>query len=350
MSFLSHKMQSDATESVLNNDWSSDIENVLEQIRINSVILSKEHKTKYLYLKGILRYFRVPVILISSIASVSSVGLQSYMDQQLISAITCLLSLTCGIIGSIELFLAIQSRMENELMASKDYYILSIEIFKVLTLDRENRSIGGKTFLEASYSTYVKLIENSNIIDKKIGDRLAYIDKKAKFILPTASNNNQNTANSEDSSDSGNIYSPTPNNSESEDDSNKSNKYNFFINHFFKKPTTLKMTSVDDIIGINMQKKLRLENPNNIRQQQNKQTHQKRNSGTIRRNSDTSRRNLDTNRRNSGTSESILEDNLSSHNFGINSEHILDIEHPKKYINLIDIETTKKDIDLLDMS
>ena len=372
MSFLSHKLQTDATESVLSNDWSSDIENVLEQIRINSVMLSKEHKTKYLYLKGILRYFRVPVILISSIASVSSVGLQSYMDQQLISAITCLLSLTCGIIGSIELFLAIQSRMENELMASKDYYILSIEIFKVLTLDRENRSIGGKTFLEASYSTYVKLIENSNIIDKKIGDRLAYIDKSAKFILPTASNNNNQIAtNSEDSSDSsGNIYSPTPN-SESEDDSskfNKPNKYNFFMNHFFKKPTTLKMTSVDDIIGINMQKKLKLENPNTIRQNKRRNSDtSRRNSDTARRNSDTSRRNSDTARRNSDTarrnldtiqhnsesarynlepnrynletvgSGSILEDNLSSHNFGINSENLLDIETPKKDIDLLDM-------------
>jgi len=352
MSFLSHKLQTDATESILSNDWSSDIEKVLEQIRINSVMLSKEHKTKYLYLKGILRYFRVPVILISSIASVSSVGLQSYIDQQLISAITCLLSLTCGIIGSIELFLAIQSRMENELMASKDYYILSIEIFKVLTLERENRSIGGKTFLEASYSTYVKLIENSNIIDKKIGDRLAYIDKKSKFILPTASNNNNQIAtNSEDSSDSSrNIYSPTPN-SESEDDSSKSNKYNFFMNHFFKKPTTLKMSSVDDIIGINMQKKLKLENPNTIRQKRRNSDTARRNSDTVRRNSDTAlryldttqhnldttQRNLEPNRYNLETGASILEDNLSSHNFGINSENLLDIETPKKDIDLLDM-------------
>jgi len=163
--------------SSLNNDWSSDIENVLEQIRINCVMMSKEHKNKYLFLKGILRYFRIPIILISSVASVASVGLQPYLDQQTISVITCLLSLTCGIIGSIELFLAIQSSMENELMASKDYYILSIEIFKVLTLDRENRSMDGKSFLETSYGTYVKLIENSNILDEKIADRLAFIDK-----------------------------------------------------------------------------------------------------------------------------------------------------------------------------
>jgi len=252
----SKHIEPDEEESV-QNDWSLDIEVVLDKIRINCVILSKEHKTKYLYLKGILRYFRVPVILISSIASVSSVGLQTYLDQQLISAITCLLSLTCGIIGSIELFLAIQSRMENELMASKDYYILSIEIFKVLKLDRENRSIKGKTFLEASYGTYVKLIENSNIIDKKISDSLTNIEKNTKY------------ANGIDS-----ISSDTPppslNNSDIQPETPvqpKSSVFGFFENSFFKKPnieinnSILPSSSIDDIIGISNKKTLNLYNP-----------------------------------------------------------------------------------------
>ena len=260
------KQSTDMQSDVETNDWSSDIEVVLEQIRINSVILSKEHKAKYLYLKGILRYFRVPVILISSIASVSSVGLQTYIDQQLISAITCLLSHTCGIIGSIELFLAIQSRMENELMASKDYYILSIEIFKVLTLDRENRSIGGKTFLEASYGTYVKLIENSNVIDNKISDRLAYIDKSSKQMLPPKRSDQKGGDSDIGSGDgdsgggsSDNISSPTPPTPSIE------KKYTFFENAFFGKKNNdlLRMGSVDDMIGINMQKKLKKENPIN---------------------------------------------------------------------------------------
>jgi hypothetical protein len=249
----------------LSNDWSSDIENVLDQIRINSVIMSKEHKTKYLYLKGILRYFRVPVILISSIASVSSVGLQPYIDQQMISVITCLLSLTCGIIGSIELFLAIQSRMENELMASKDYYILSIEIFKVLTLDRENRSMDGKAFLETSYGTYVKLIENSNIIDKKISDRLAFIDKKS-----TANSNLNSNANSNSNSNSNsNVSTKTSTNEESQIDENSSDeapssppKKNKFFNIFKTKAeindkfadNIFASSSIDEMVGISLKK------------------------------------------------------------------------------------------------
>lgn len=153
--------------------WSSDIEKVLENMRVNCVIMSKEHKNRYIYLKGILRYFRIPIIFISSVASVISVGLQPYVEQSIISVITCLLSLSCGIIGSIELFLGIQFQMENELLTSKDYYILSIEIYKILTLDPENRSIDGKSFLDVSYGTYVKLIENSNVISNKITDHLS---------------------------------------------------------------------------------------------------------------------------------------------------------------------------------
>jgi hypothetical protein len=49
------------------SDWTQDIESVLEQIRINSVLLSKNHKKRYFYLIEILKYFRLPVIIISCI-------------------------------------------------------------------------------------------------------------------------------------------------------------------------------------------------------------------------------------------------------------------------------------------
>ena len=104
---------------------------VLENIRVNSVLMSNQHKKRYLYLKYLLNYFRLPVIVVSGLNSVFSVGLQPYMKQDIISVMTCLLSLICGIIGSIELFLAIQTQMENELLTSKDYYLLSIDIFKM---------------------------------------------------------------------------------------------------------------------------------------------------------------------------------------------------------------------------
>jgi len=150
-------------------DWTQDIENILDKIRINSVILSTEHKNNFFHFKKILRYFRLPVIILSGINSIVSVGLQPYIDQGIISMMTCLLALICSIIGSIELYLAIQKSMENELVVSKDYYILSVDIYKTLTLTKEHRPIPAKEYNKIN----IKMIKNeseSNIKNNDISD------------------------------------------------------------------------------------------------------------------------------------------------------------------------------------
>lgn len=154
------------------NDWTNDIDTVLDNIRINSVILSKEHKNRYFDLKENLKYYRLPVIVLSGINSIVSVGLQPYLQQSSISMATCLLALVCSIIGSIELYLAIQKGMEMELISQRDYYLLSVDIFKTLSLNKEHRPIPAKDYLEKCYNTYCRLMESSNALSKKLEDKL----------------------------------------------------------------------------------------------------------------------------------------------------------------------------------
>jgi hypothetical protein len=168
----------------MNDDWTTDIEIVLENIRINSVILSKEHSKCYFSLKQTLQYFRLPVIIISGINSIVSVGLQPYLKQPIISVCTCLLALICSIIGSIELYLAIQKSMEIELCVSKDYYLLSIDIYKTLSLNSVHRPIPAKEYLEKKYNEYVKLMEKSNLITKRMEDKLAPLPKTIQLSPP----------------------------------------------------------------------------------------------------------------------------------------------------------------------
>jgi len=157
-----------------NKLWAPDFESVLESIRINSVIMAKLHKRRYQSLKRSLKYYRIPVIIISAFNSVISVGAQPFIIQKYISAINCLLSLLCGIVGSIEMYFSIDSRMQQEYKVSKDYYILATSIFKTLSLTRENRSIDGKSFLDESFNNYSKLIESSSLAFKaKLKDFLA---------------------------------------------------------------------------------------------------------------------------------------------------------------------------------
>jgi hypothetical protein len=153
-----------------------DIEKILDNIRLNSVILSKQHKKRHYYLKDKIKYFRCPTIILSALNSVFSVGLQPYMEQKTISITNCLISLICGIIVSIEMFLSIETGMRQEYESCKEYYLLSVDIQKYLLLDVENRNIEAQTYLEKCYNQYVKLFENSGLVKKEIHDSLTPIE------------------------------------------------------------------------------------------------------------------------------------------------------------------------------
>jgi hypothetical protein len=157
-------------------DWTEDIDHVLNNIRVNCIILSKLHKQRYFELKSNLIYYRLPVIILNGANSIIAVGLQPYADQGTISLTTSLIALTCGIIGSIELYLGIQKRLENDLISQRDYYLLGIDIYKTLSLNKNNRPIPAKDFLEKSYNTYTKLIESSSTLARVKGDKLIPID------------------------------------------------------------------------------------------------------------------------------------------------------------------------------
>jgi hypothetical protein len=153
-----------------------DIELVLENIRINSIYLTKIHKKRYLSLKECLKFYRIPIIVFSSVNSIISVS-QQFIPQKIITGINSGLALLCGIIGSIELYLGINSQMESELIASKEYYILATGIYKTLSLKEENRPQDMKIYLEECYNNYIKLLENSYIVNNKIDDCLTPIPK-----------------------------------------------------------------------------------------------------------------------------------------------------------------------------
>jgi hypothetical protein len=158
--------------------WTGDIESILDDMRENSVWLSTYHKKNYFYYKTASNYFKIPTIVISSIASVASVGLTVYVSQEHISGIVCLLSLTVGIINSIELYLQLQENTERELETSKKYYNLSIDLHKLLNLSSENRSGEPKKILEELYGRYAEMVHESTLLNNNFPDKLSRLPKK----------------------------------------------------------------------------------------------------------------------------------------------------------------------------
>jgi hypothetical protein len=134
---------------------------------------------------------------LTSVTSVVSVGLNAYIEQKSVSLTTCLLSLLSALIGSVEIYLGIQKNMEIELESSKEFLILSYNVFRILKLDRQNRSIDAQTFLNDSYNQYIKLTEQSMLIHhQKMKDLLAPIpDNLIPSFSSSSSSETQTTNN-----------------------------------------------------------------------------------------------------------------------------------------------------------
>jgi hypothetical protein len=176
--------------------WSIDIERILEDMRTNSVYLSQHHKRRYFYYKNVGTWFKIPTIIISSIASVASVGLTTYVSQQHISGIVCLMSLSVGIINSIELYLRIQDNLEIELTTSKSYYNLSIDLHKLLNLSAINRQGEPIDILNQYYDKYISLVEDSNLLSVYYPDKLARLPPKLKNIFSRSTGSSSGSSNS----------------------------------------------------------------------------------------------------------------------------------------------------------
>jgi hypothetical protein len=152
--------------------WSRDIEKVLDNIRINAYNMSEVHRKQFLQLKNFSNYFDIPVIVISAVNTIISVGVQAFLPQPTISITNCVLSATCGIIVSVKLYLAIQTQMELELTTSKDFYTLSTNIYKTISLNTENRGVDGIAFLNTCFQEYTELVQKSSMLRKKINDKM----------------------------------------------------------------------------------------------------------------------------------------------------------------------------------
>jgi len=151
------------------------IDDFLESIRQNSVVLSKAHKDRFIYLDSTLKYYKIPIIVLSGVSSVVSFS-QTYIPQNAITVSNALLGLVCSVICSVELYLGISREMASCESASKDFYILSIEIQKFLKTNGSNFELG-RTFLEQSFGQYSALFENSYVVKVDIMDKL--------IVLPT---------------------------------------------------------------------------------------------------------------------------------------------------------------------
>jgi hypothetical protein len=67
-----------------------------------------------------------------------------------------------SIIGSVELYLGLQKKSDNELISYRSFYTLALRINTTLELEVENRQGEGESFLQEIIAEYRALFESSN--------------------------------------------------------------------------------------------------------------------------------------------------------------------------------------------
>lgn len=153
--------------------WNSETKTILEKIRLNSIKLSNKHRATALAYEHISRYFDIPIIILSTISS--SLGSNKYVPEEDKNSINLFVSMFITIATSIKLYLNITSNLNQEISLSREYYVLSIDIYKNMNLPLDNRP-DPIQYLNDCYSQYVKLIEQSTLNNKIKKDELVKIE------------------------------------------------------------------------------------------------------------------------------------------------------------------------------
>ena len=95
------------------NEWTQEVEDVLERVRINSVSLSNRHRENFYEFKNLTKWFDLPIIITSTISASFSVGASAYITQDIVSSITCSVSMFITILSGIKLYLNLDDTIKN---------------------------------------------------------------------------------------------------------------------------------------------------------------------------------------------------------------------------------------------
>ena len=148
------------------NSWSDDNEHTLDMIRLNSVNLSEQHYSKYQQYKRRLNYVKYPVIVMSAVNAYAAVGLPLYMKQQYVSIGNTTVSFLVVIIVLLDMFMGTQKKLEGELTKYIEYKSIGKQIYEVLSINKPDRKIDAKLFLDMKFKLYETLADTNDRIMK----------------------------------------------------------------------------------------------------------------------------------------------------------------------------------------
>jgi hypothetical protein len=165
--------------------WHTEEEVFLENLQKQCETMYKYMLKEHHYYDRLSGKFNIPILIISSINSLTAVGLNAFVPQEYVSVLNAVLSAGTGVLGSIQLYLKLNEKMTKATRASVGFKRISLKISRELALAREVRMTEGPAFVQDCFSEYNQILESANPIEKKLEEFLT-IKKPGDISMPSS--------------------------------------------------------------------------------------------------------------------------------------------------------------------
>jgi hypothetical protein len=146
-------------------EWSMDHVLYLQELRDSSKVLAQKFKNFHDAYRGKQMKIRIPTIIISTLAGVSSFGVSTYPQtaQSIVPIVVGCLNVFVAIIGSIESFLKLNEIIVSSLNASVLFMKLSEKIDMELSVPEDERETSGINTVRNCFQEYDSIMNETTI-------------------------------------------------------------------------------------------------------------------------------------------------------------------------------------------
>lgn len=171
-------------------EWSNSEEQYLNKLHHECYALNEYNRKQYLKYLKINKKFSIPILVLSSLNGLFALSLQPFLQQDYISVLNACISLACGVLGSIQLFMKIDEKIHNYIICSHEFNKLSIKISKELNLERDCRHVNGRDFLLESFNEFNTILDKQEIKERNVKEYLILPNENGSTLQTLSSSTN----------------------------------------------------------------------------------------------------------------------------------------------------------------
>jgi hypothetical protein len=160
---------------IRNNYWNINHEVILNNLLNNCNKFTKEYQKNYLSLRGRLKYYRIPIIVISSFGGFLSLANSGYVPPEFnkwVSLFVGFTNLLVTVISLIENFKKIDDTMNKSYLSYMNFKKLHDELSIVMKMPQQERESNGYDVVMNLFKKYELCLNDAPVLKKHLLDAL----------------------------------------------------------------------------------------------------------------------------------------------------------------------------------